>query len=108
MGDPPQLGALGRTLREPRLPRAHPRLEVEVEALNEDPSPIEALAGEEDHLQPAAVNESNFKHYRNSSAVTDYKEFPGRAHYTVGQDGWEEVADYALEWATANATRRAS
>jgi hypothetical protein len=31
--------------------------------------------------------------YRNSSAVTDYHEFEGRSHYTVGQDGWEKVAD---------------
>jgi hypothetical protein len=57
---------------------------------------------------PPSVNESNAHHYRRSSAVTDYKEFPGRSHYTVGQDGWEEVADYALEWATANATRPAA
>ena len=26
-------------------------------------------------------------------ALTDYKKFPDRAHYTVGQDGWDEVAD---------------
>ena len=34
-----------------------------------------------------------------SSGVIAYKEFPGRSHYTLGQDGWEEVADYALAWA---------
>ena len=39
------------------------------------------------------------KHYRKSSAITEYKEFPGRSHYIIGQDGWEEVADYALDWA---------
>jgi hypothetical protein len=26
-----------------------------------------------------------------------YKEFSERTHYTLGQDGWEEVADYGLE-----------
>jgi pimeloyl-ACP methyl ester carboxylesterase len=41
----------------------------------------------------------NFENYRRSEAVTDYKEFPCRSHYTVGQDGWEAVADYALDWA---------
>jgi hypothetical protein len=25
----------------------------------------------------------------------------GRSHYTLGQDGWEEVADHALDWATS-------
>ena len=45
MGDPSQLGALDRALREQGIPCAgpYPGFEVEVEALNEDPSPIEAL-----------------------------------------------------------------
>jgi hypothetical protein len=29
----------------------------------------------------------------------EYNEFPGRSHFTLGQEGWEEVADYALRWA---------
>jgi alpha-beta hydrolase superfamily lysophospholipase len=74
---------------------------------NGERAPLLLIAGGADHLQPAAVTESNWHHYRRSKAVTDYKEFPGRSHYTVGQEGWEEVADYALEWATANATRPA-
>jgi len=57
---------------------------------------------------PASVNRSNVKHYEKSSAVTEYKEFPGRSHYTVGQEGWEEVADYALDWATENAVSGAA
>ncbi len=27
------------------------------------------------------------------------REFPERTHYTLGQPGWEEVADFALSWA---------
>src|ERR687892_2131810 len=54
-------------------------------------------------LRRAAYTHSNENHYRHTSSITDYKEFPGRSHYTVGQDGWEEVADYALEWAVDNA-----
>jgi pimeloyl-ACP methyl ester carboxylesterase len=64
---------------------------------NDERAALLLIAGGEDHLQPASVNESNFKHYRNSSATTDYHEFAGRSHYTVGEDGWEEVADYALD-----------
>ena len=65
--------------------------------------PLLFIAGEEDNLMPPAVNQSNVKHYRQVKSVTDYKEFEGRSHYTVGQDGWEEVADYALEWAVDHA-----
>jgi pimeloyl-ACP methyl ester carboxylesterase len=75
---------------------------------NEERAPLLLIAGGEDHLQPAAVSESNFKHYRHSNATTDYREFPGRSHYTVGQNGWEEVADYALEWAEEKATQPAA
>jgi pimeloyl-ACP methyl ester carboxylesterase len=78
-----------------------------VDFKNEDRAPLLFIAGGEDNLMPPAINESNAMHYRHTKAVTDYKEFPGRSHYTVGQDGWEEVADFALEWATANAGRPA-
>jgi pimeloyl-ACP methyl ester carboxylesterase len=78
-----------------------------VDFRNEDRAPLLFIAGEEDNLMPPAVNESNVKHYRHTKSVTDYKEFPGRSHYIVGQEGWEEVADYALEWAVENANHPA-
>jgi pimeloyl-ACP methyl ester carboxylesterase len=62
-----------------------------------DRAPLLFVAGGADHLVPASVNRKNAKRY--SAGVVDVKEFPGRTHYTVGQDGWEEVADYALAWA---------
>jgi hypothetical protein len=36
------------------------------------------------------------------------KEYEGRAHLLPAQEGWEEVADCALEWALANATQPAA
>ncbi len=74
-----------------------------VDFRNRGRAPLLLVGGGADHLEPAAVSKSNFKHYRKTPAVTEYHEFPGRAHYTIGQDGWEEVADYALTWATQNA-----
>lgn len=62
-----------------------------------DRAPLLFIAGDADHVVPASVNRKNAKRYR--SGVVDLKEFPGRTHYVVGQDGWEEVADYALAWA---------
>ena len=73
---------------------------------NEDRAPLLFIAGGDDNLMPPSVNESKVKHYRHTRAVTDYKEFPGRSHFTVGQDGWEEVADYALEWAVTHGAAR--
>ena len=73
---------------------------------NDKRAPLLFIAGGADHIVPPAVNRSNAGKYK-SRAITDYKEFPGRSHYTVGQAGWEEVADYAIEWAVqhANAPR---
>jgi pimeloyl-ACP methyl ester carboxylesterase len=74
-----------------------------VDFSNGSRAPLLFIAGGEDHIMPPSVNRSNAKHYDKSGAVTDYEEFPGRSHFTVGQPGWEAVADHALSWATANA-----
>jgi pimeloyl-ACP methyl ester carboxylesterase len=64
-------------------------------------APLLLIAGELDHIMPASLNRRNFRRYRKSPSVTDFKEFPGRAHYSIiGGKGWEEVADFALDWAT--------
>jgi pimeloyl-ACP methyl ester carboxylesterase len=73
-----------------------------VDYKNADRAPLLFIAGGEDHIMPASVNRSNAKHYK-SSAVTELHEFPDRDHFTCGAPGWEKVADYALEWAVANA-----
>ena len=79
-----------------------------VDFKNDDRAPLLFISGGEDNIMPASVNESNVHHYRRSKAITDYKEFPQRSHFTVGEDGWEEVADYALEWAVEHVRQPAS
>jgi alpha-beta hydrolase superfamily lysophospholipase len=72
---------------------------------NDDRAPLLLIAGGEDHIVPASVNKSNFHKYEKSNAITAYEEFPGRSHFTLGQEGWEAVADFALQWATENASK---
>jgi pimeloyl-ACP methyl ester carboxylesterase len=63
-------------------------------------APLLIVGGSADHIMPSALNRKNYKRYAASTSVTDFKEFPGRNHYTViAGPGWEEVADYALAWA---------
>ena len=38
-----------------------------------------------------------YKKYK-APSVTDFKEFAGRSHFLIGSRGWEEIADYCLEW----------
>jgi pimeloyl-ACP methyl ester carboxylesterase len=62
-------------------------------------APLLFIAGTADHLVPPSVNHKNAKAYKVGVVVV--KEFEGRSHFIVGQDGWEQVADYALGWAEA-------
>lgn len=70
-----------------------------------DRAPILLILAEKDHAIPPAIGRAVLKKYRStgSPSIVDYKEFPGRTHRIVSQDGWEEVADYALEWAMEHA-----
>jgi alpha-beta hydrolase superfamily lysophospholipase len=93
----------GRVLFQGALANFNRHSPLKVDFKNDDRAPLLLIGGGEDHTVPAVVDRSTAKHYRKSAAVTEYKEFPGRSHYTIGQEGWEEVADYALDWAAANA-----
>jgi len=72
--------------------------ETKVNYRNSLRAPLLIIAGELDRTVEATMNLANFRKYARSTAVTDYRAFPGRTHWIVGQPGWEEVADYALDW----------
>jgi pimeloyl-ACP methyl ester carboxylesterase len=61
-------------------------------------APLLIIAGALDRTVEARMNRANFERQRRSGAVTDFREFPGRTHWIFRQPGWEEVADYALDW----------
>lgn len=86
----------------------NPDAATAVDFHNNDRAPLLLISGGKDHVSPASVVEANFKLYRKSTAVTEYKEYPERSHYTLGQDGWEVVADYALDWAVSHASKSES
>ncbi|MGD1148824.1 MAG: alpha/beta hydrolase [Thermoanaerobaculaceae bacterium] len=60
--------------------------------------PLLLIAGSADNIIPASLSESNRARYKRSPSVTDFKEFAGRTHFIIGQENWEEVADYVLAW----------
>jgi pimeloyl-ACP methyl ester carboxylesterase len=68
--------------------------------------PLLLLTGEEDRICPPSVNFATWKKQRRAPSDTEHKEYRGRCHYP-GQEGWEEVADYALEWTVAHASAAA-
>jgi len=68
-----------------------------------DRAPLLLIAGSIDHVVPPAIVKAINKKYTGPATV-DYKEYAGRTHRLVSQDGWEEIADYALSWAVSHAT----
>jgi pimeloyl-ACP methyl ester carboxylesterase len=88
-----------RVLFQGAFANFNPRAATRVDFRNGGRAPLLFIAGQADHIVPPKVNKANWRLYRKSAAVTDYHEFPGRSHFIIGQDGWEEVADYALSWA---------
>ena len=89
----------GRLVFQAGLANLNPRAATRVNYRNDERAPLLLIAGSEDHTVPASVDRSTFRKYRHSTAITDFKEFPGRSHLIVAQAGWEEVAEYALAWA---------
>ena len=74
---------------------------------NDDRAPLLFISGSEDHLMPPKIQQSNAKHYK-SDTVTEVKEYEGFAHLLPAQEGWEEIADYALDWALEHAKAAAT
>ncbi len=60
--------------------------------------PILFLSGGADKSQPAAVNQKNAKAYKDKKSRVDTVTFEGRTHNILGQENWEEVADYIANW----------
>jgi pimeloyl-ACP methyl ester carboxylesterase len=61
-------------------------------------APLLLIAGAQDRIVPAVINRRNAKAYATTSARTDFKAFPGRVHWIIAQDGWDEVAGYVATW----------
>lgn len=60
--------------------------------------PLLITSGSEDNIIPAHLNYRNYKAYKKNGSILEYKEFPGRNHFVLGQSTWKEDADYILDW----------
>jgi len=61
-------------------------------------APLLLMAGKNDHSIPASLNYKNFRRYRKSKSITDYKEFEGANHYVLGGPYWKAYAEFILNW----------
>jgi pimeloyl-ACP methyl ester carboxylesterase len=78
----------------------NPKGPTKINFKNDDRAPMLFIAFDQDHLVPVKASRHSLEQYGESKAITAIKEFSGRPHFP-GVPGWEEVADYALDWATS-------
>jgi len=90
----------GRVIFQAAFANFNPNAPTKVDFHKDDRAPLLVVGNEKDHTVPASVSKEAAHRLGKSKAVVDYKEFPGRPHFTAGAPGWEAVADHALEWAT--------
>jgi pimeloyl-ACP methyl ester carboxylesterase len=64
--------------------------------------PLLFIGFEKDHVVPPKATMHNERKYDDSVSITEYQEFEGRPHFP-GAHGWEEVADFAIDWAERHA-----
>ncbi|WP_319460138.1 alpha/beta hydrolase [Micromonospora sp. RTP1Z1] len=89
----------GHVLFEAAFANLDPDSATEVDNKRDDRAPLLLMAGGADHVVPPSVVSANANLYRSSTALTGYRCSPGRSHFAGGEPGWEEEADFALEWA---------
>ena len=65
-------------------------------------APLLLIAGEKDRTVPAPMVRANARKQSRARSQTDFQLFVGRSHWLCNEPGWEEVADFALDWALKN------
>jgi alpha-beta hydrolase superfamily lysophospholipase len=75
--------------------------EAKINTANQTRGPLLLISGTKDHTVPDVTTRSTLKQYRDSTAVTELKQFEGRGHSLTIDSGWREVADATLAWLDA-------
>ena len=75
-----------------------PGAEAKVDTANDTRGPLLLISGTADHTVPDVTTRAAFRLYRNSSAVTELKQFEGRGHSLTVDGGWKDVALACLAW----------
>ena len=60
--------------------------------------PLLFVGGGSDHIFPPSFTARISKHYKDDNSRVDLKIFEGKSHFICGEPGWEDVADFVLDW----------
>ncbi|GAA3601200.1 alpha/beta fold hydrolase [Kineosporia mesophila] len=92
--------APGLPVFQAALANVTPHASTRVDFRKPDRAPLLLVAGGADRIVPSSVVRETHRRYR--TGTVEYREFPGRSHFTAGEPGWEDVLDQSLEWVLAH------
>ena len=58
--------------------------------------PVLIFGAQYDHIVPASLCRAAAKRY--PAGACEYVELPDHAHWVLGEDGWEKIADRCIDW----------
>jgi len=69
-----------------------------VDVRNPDRPPLLLVAGEADRTIEPSMVRATYDMQRESRSETAFKAFPNRSHLCIVEPGWQEIADYVVDW----------
>jgi non-heme chloroperoxidase len=76
----------------------NPWSEAKVDTRNPDRGPLLMISGDADHTVPPSSVQAQFKKQQRNPGTTEFKSIPNRGHSLTIDDGWQEVAQAALDF----------
>ena len=69
-----------------------------VDVRNPDRPPLLLVASEADRTIEPSMVRATYDLQKESRAETTFKAFPNRSHLCIVEPGWQEIADYVVDW----------
>lgn len=79
---------------------------IKIDWAGQDRAPLLLIGGGKDLIADASMTDAIYRRQKRARSTTALKIFEDRSHWTLMDDGWEAVADLALNWASEHATDR--
>lgn len=61
-------------------------------------APILFIGGEKDHIFPPKLTKTIADKYDSKAGIVEVKVFEDKSHFICGENGWQIIADYILDW----------
>jgi pimeloyl-ACP methyl ester carboxylesterase len=76
----------------------NPFTDIKIDTKNPQRGPLLIIEGEDDHTVHPAIAKAAYKRQSRNPGITELKTIPNRGHALTIDDGWQEVAQTALDF----------